>query len=353
MSAILSDSAVSEGRLGDDEIRSRPETPTRSSTRDLTRKAADQLLAEDPQLTPERITVDKIYAVIQQGSRTTINGELKAWRANRSKPEIPKELLDLWSDTIERAQAVFAHDRELMEAEVSAANQQMSQLKIENEALQSEAESREVLLKEKSTEVDNLQLELTAVKNEAEMNREISRISQEGSERALAATRGRAETAERMAQELAENLAGQRLEHARREADLRQEFRNTSDRQSALIDKVRLDLAQSVTASKELENHLGAARAMSESLSREIDRLNDEANQLKAELAVARTEIGTLNRELREVTRALHTAEIEGTRLRTALDAKDEALQVETARRIAADNAAAELRAHLKSPQVE
>jgi len=89
------------------------------------------------------------------------------------------------------------------------------------------------------------------------------------------------------------------------------------------------------------------------SLSREIDRLNGEVNQLKADLAAARNEIGTSSRELQEVTRALHTAEIEGTRLRTALHAKEEALEVETARRITADNGVAELRAQLMSPKVE
>lgn len=162
--------------------------------------------------------------------------------------------------------------------------------------------------------------------------------------------RDRAETAERAARESAGNIAAQRVEHARLDAELRQEFRNTSDRQTALIDKVRLDLAQSVSASKELENHLGAARALSESLSREIDRLMGEANQLKADLAAARTEIETSNREVREVARALHSVEIEGTRLRTVLHAKEEALQVERARRVAADNALAELRSQLKSP---
>ena len=353
MSAILADFGAADKPLDSPKVGPSPETPTRLSTRDLTRHAADQLLAQDPQLTPERITVDKIYAVIQQGSRTTINQELKAWRANKSKPQIPKELLDLWSNTVERAQAVFAQDRELMEVEVSAANRQVDEFKVENEGLRREAESREALLKEKSTEAANLRLELTAAKNDAEMNREIVQISQEGFERTIAATRDRAETAERVARDVAENLAAQRLEHARLEAELRQEFRNTSDRQTALIDKVRLDLAQSVAASKELENHLGAARALSESLSREIDRLNGEANQLKGDLAAARTEIGTWSRELREVTRALHTAEIEGTRLRTALHAKEETLQVETARRITADNAVAELRAQRMSPKVE
>jgi hypothetical protein len=236
----------------------------------------------------------------------------------------------------------------LMESEVAAANRQIDELKIENDRLRREAENREALLKEKSIEAENLRLDLTAAKNEAEMNREIARISQEGSERALAATRDRAETAERATREVAENLAAQRLEHARREGELRQEFPNNLDRQTALIDKVRLDLAQSVTASKELENHLGAARALSESLPREIDRLKDEGNQFKADLAAARAEVGTSNREVREVTRALHIVEIESIRLRTALHAKEEALLEETARRIAADSALAELRAQPK-----
>jgi len=193
---------------------------------------------------------------------------------------------------VEQAQAVFAQDRALMEAAVSAANRQVDELKIENEGLRREAESREAI----------------------------------------------------------ESLAAERLEHARLQAELRQEFRYTSDRQTAIIEEVRLDLAQSAVVTRELENHLGAARALSESLSREIDKLTSEANQLKVDLATAHTGIETSNREVREVTHALHIAEIEATRLRTALHAKEEALQVEIARRIAADNAVAELRTQLKTP---
>jgi chromosome segregation ATPase len=86
------------------------------------------------------------------------------------------------------------------------------------------------------------------------------------------------------------------------------------------------------------------------SLSREIDRVNAEATQLKADLAAARTETEASNREVREITRALHAAEIEVTRLQTALQSKEEALQVEITRRAAADNAVAELRSQIKSP---
>jgi hypothetical protein len=53
--------------------------------------------------------------------------------------------------------------------------------------------------------------ELTALKNEAEMNREIARVSHEPAERSLIATRDRAETAERVARDATESLAAQRL----------------------------------------------------------------------------------------------------------------------------------------------
>jgi tRNA G10 N-methylase Trm11 len=255
-----------------------------------TYSSKSRFLSYQHRLAPGKITVDKIYAVIRQGSRTTINDELKAWRVDKSKPEVPKELLDLWSGTVKRADEVFAQDRECMEAEVAEANRQADELRSENEALRREAESRETRLKEKSDEAENLRLELSASKSEAEKNREIARVNQEAAERASAATRDRAEYAERAAREVAENFAAQRVEHARLESELRHEFRSTSDRQTALIDKVRLDFAQSVAASKELENLLGAARAQSENLCREIDRVNAEVTQLKADLAAARIE---------------------------------------------------------------
>jgi hypothetical protein len=124
-----------------------------------------------------------------------------------------------------------------MEAEVSAANRELDEFKVENEGLRREAESREALLKEKSIEAENLRLELTAVKNDAEMKKEIARVSQEGSERALAATRDQAETAERAARELAGNFAVERLEHARLQTELRQEFNKS------LVSRLKTDLA--------------------------------------------------------------------------------------------------------------
>src|SRR3546814_11933877 len=54
-----------------------------SDTRQRTREAAAQPVAGAK--LPHEITVDQIYAVIQQGRRTTINDELQLWKDERTK----------------------------------------------------------------------------------------------------------------------------------------------------------------------------------------------------------------------------------------------------------------------------
>ena len=54
-----------------------------SDTRQRTREAAAALVADGRR--PHELTVDLIYAAIQQGSRTTINDELKLWKDERAK----------------------------------------------------------------------------------------------------------------------------------------------------------------------------------------------------------------------------------------------------------------------------
>lgn len=83
-----------------------------TETRTLVREAADKLLAEG--LSPNKITVDRIHQAIGQGSRTTINDELKAWRAEQSSMKIAQVpaglepmLVRLWASALEQAQTGF------------------------------------------------------------------------------------------------------------------------------------------------------------------------------------------------------------------------------------------------------
>src|SRR3546814_6347214 len=76
---------------------------------------------------PHEITVDQIYAVIQQGSRTTINDELKLWKDERTKidalsadlpPAVADAMRSLWVAAVEPGERAFTEQREAMEAEL-------------------------------------------------------------------------------------------------------------------------------------------------------------------------------------------------------------------------------------------
>lgn len=98
-----------------------------SDTRQRTREAAAELVAGAKR--PHEITVDQIYAVIQQGSRTTINDELKLWKDERTKvdalgadlpPAVADAMRSLWVAAVEQGERTFTEQREVLEAELSS-----------------------------------------------------------------------------------------------------------------------------------------------------------------------------------------------------------------------------------------
>lgn len=106
-----------------------------SDTRQRTREAAVQLVAGGKR--PHEITVDQIYAAIQQGSRTTINDELKQWKDERTKADalgadLPAVVADamrvLWVAAVEQGEAVFAEQRGTLETALAGAEQQQASL---------------------------------------------------------------------------------------------------------------------------------------------------------------------------------------------------------------------------------
>jgi len=92
-----------------------------SDTRTLTRETAATLVAEGR--TPHTLTVDQIYEVIRQGSRTTINDELKRWKAERIQadalastlpPAIADSMRSLWAAAVEQGMQQFAVERDTL-----------------------------------------------------------------------------------------------------------------------------------------------------------------------------------------------------------------------------------------------
>lgn len=101
-----------------------------SDTRRRTREAAIALVAAGKH--PHELTVDLIYAAIQQGSRTTINDELKQWKEERTKadalgsdlpPTVAEAMRALWVTAVEHGEAVFEEYRQALDSEAAARQQ--------------------------------------------------------------------------------------------------------------------------------------------------------------------------------------------------------------------------------------
>lgn len=97
-----------------------------SDTRQRTREAAAALVAGGKR--PYELTVDLIYAAIQQGSRTTINDELKLWKDERAKadalgadlpPTIADAMRTLWVAAVEQGEQVFGAHRQALESDLA------------------------------------------------------------------------------------------------------------------------------------------------------------------------------------------------------------------------------------------
>ena len=106
-----------------------------SDTRFRTREAAARLATAGRQA--HAVTVDLIYAEILQGSRTTINDELKLWKDEQAKVDalraaLPKPVADAmlatWATAIEHGEKVFGKRSEEIEQELAQANSRTDQL---------------------------------------------------------------------------------------------------------------------------------------------------------------------------------------------------------------------------------
>jgi len=100
-----------------------------SDTRLRTRQAAAKLVASGRR--PHALTVDLIYAEIRQGSRTTINDELKLWKDEQAKVDalsaalpapVANAMLAAWAVAVEHGESVFDQRREEVEAELAEAS---------------------------------------------------------------------------------------------------------------------------------------------------------------------------------------------------------------------------------------
>jgi chromosome segregation ATPase len=288
-----------------------------SDTRQRTREAAAHLVANGKR--PHELTVDLIYAEIQQGSRTTINSELKAWKDERAKadalgadlpPPIADSMRSLWVAAVEHGEQVFAQRRGELEAELEAAAARESTATAARDA--AEASAREL-----AQQIDTLREQATGLQG---------RLSSETAARNEAL--GQVQT-------LQDQLTVVRTDAARQLETVRQEQdRQASEFQQAIAERDAAFRAELDTATQRLESaqaHMlqqiddaRQAQRRAENLAGKLQQHND---QLQSDLTELRMQWGLQARELNERSAALQTASTE----KAVLAADREALATELA----------------------
>lgn len=176
-----------------------------SDTRLRTRETASRLVAAGKR--PYELTVDLIYAEIRQGSRTTINDELKQWKDEKTRsdalasqlpPAVADAMLGIWAVAVEHGEKIY--DARVAELEQATAQAESRAIEaVEARAAKEEAlRLREVELGALGEQIATLkqQLEAANARGEEARMRAESLEAQRDTEREIADARLREQRAE-------------------------------------------------------------------------------------------------------------------------------------------------------------
>lgn len=259
-----------------------------SDTRARTRTAAVKLVSAGHRA--HAITVDLIYAEIKQGSRTTINDELKLWKDEQAKvnalsaalpDEVANAMLTTWAVAIEHGEKAFDQRREEIESEIAAAVKR--------------AEATEAALAEHRARAEQLSAQLgQSAEHEGLQRAEIQSLrvaKHEADQRAVLAERETASArAEAQAHEStlksdhAQQLADARTELSAKEAELRAELMRTTERLEGVQKHVMLQVSDAREAQRRAEDQSTKATQRGDKLSVELETLRAQLAEVNAKL---------------------------------------------------------------------
>ena len=248
-----------------------------SDTRIRTREAAAQLVASGRPA--HELTVDLIYAEIRQGSRTTINDELKMWKDEQTRndalaaalpPVVANAMLSVWALAVEQGERVFAQRGDELEAEATAAITRAGTLETANAELQAELRS-----------VHDQPARLAAV---------LAELAQTQGGRDAALRLAEAAAAERDAVRAQSERALHdvrsahlrevetlRATHAEHEAALRAEVDRATVRLEGVQKRVMLQTEEARDAQRRAEAALSKVRKRNEQLVGDVERISADA----------------------------------------------------------------------------
>jgi predicted nucleic acid-binding Zn-ribbon protein len=272
-----------------------------SDTRARTREAATRLVAAGRR--PHALTVDLIYAEIKQGSRTTINDELKRWKDEQAQvdalnaalpPVVANAMLAVWAVAVEQGEQAFAQRREEVEGELTQAVDCVQDLETRLAAAHADAAALR-------TQLESHQANMDAVRAEA------------------ALVRTAADTAQARAQALEEQLDSARREAEHRLAETKTEqqqrvaalqaamtaqeqaFRDELDKATTRLEGVQQHVLRQVTDAREAtaraEARLAKAQQTTDERATEVQQLRTRLADQSQQYDRAQSDLARLSQE--------------------------------------------------------
>lgn len=279
-----------------------------SDTRQRTREAAADLVIQGRR--PHGITVDLIYAAIGQGSRTTINDELKRWKDEKARAEaleadLPPVVADgmraLWVLAVEHGERAFEQRRGELETELAQAQHELSEVNTAYRGIQASSELAARLLRDQITALEHQMSEVrqqmgaeTAAKNTAlghahALQQELNALKRESAQQ-LESVR---QEQEKQAKEFQRTIAA----------------RDVTFRAELAITTQRLESAQAQMLQQVDDARQGQRRAETQATQAQQQR-----ERLQIELAELKTQFSVQSHDLKQRSAALEKAAETATR---------------------------------------
>jgi chromosome segregation ATPase len=308
-----------------------------SDTRLRTREAAARLVAAGRR--PHELTVDLIYAEIRQGSRTTINDELKLWKDEQARndalaaalpPAVADAMRTLWALAIEHGEQVFAARGEELEREAAEATARAASLASSQAALEGEAQTVRVQLEERDARLATAAAELAR----AEASREAAVREAQAAAAERDAARADANEAMRVAQAAhAREVEALRAEHAEREVALRTQIDQAAVRLEGVQKRVMMQTEDARDAQRRAETALTRIQQRNEQLVGDVQRLAADAAEQRRLAERHEKQLASVTEEARELRRERDALVQQVALLQGQLSARTASLSPRAARR--------------------
>jgi chromosome segregation ATPase len=268
-----------------------------SDTRLRTRETASRLVAAGKR--PHELTVDLIYAEIRQGSRTTINDELKQWKDEKTRsdalasqlpPVVADAMLGIWTVAVEHGEKVYDARVAELEQTTAQAEARARDAVDARAATEETLRLREVELGALGEQIAALKQQLDAAQARAEeANKRAETLeAQRNAEREIADTR----------------LREQRTEHEKAIAELRASreardaaFQSELDKATQRMEGVQKHMMQQISEARE-------ERKRADTLAASLQQRNET---LLGELGAARVTQASQDDALRAAQREKET----------------------------------------------